>query len=878
MLTLNTFGRRFRVFPVAGLVTLALMIPPFLSLAQGEDATLYGQVKQAPDQAAIPGANISLLGTSIGTTSDSEGRFQLTHIPSGSYTLRVGFIGYEPQLLEVNLASGQRREIQVALEEKALALEGLRVTAQKRSQVAQEVPIAMTTYEGAFLQETNIFEFDALSDYVPGLQVQIQSPNNPGFVIRGITSDNGDARLEPRVSVFQDGVSISKSRGSVVEIFDMERVEVLKGPQGTLFGRGAQIGAIHLIQNKAKNQTFASLKLGYGNLNQKLLNGHVNLPLIEDKLFVRVAGILNRRDGFVRNLSGGLLNGKDTKALRTSLRYLPTRNTVADLIVNFQRDTPPGTAFRSGTYAPPGGDTSPFSFADLERGEALGLDRTVWGATLLVDHRLSQQWDLTSISAYRFFDSYEDFDGDGTRAPVLSLTEEAIGTQLSQELRLNYTGEQGFRGFGGVNIFWEDVLQATPLETDERSLFALFNPFVRADIENSPSLSEEQKALILDAVPPIPLINADGMPNLVPALPDLPSLLGPLSGFPLNPLHRESQTNFGKNYALEIFADGTYALNEKMDVTLGIRTTYENITGAIESDDSDTFGGLSFVLGNFPNNIFPPSEGRISHTETFFSAVGRLAAEYRVSELLNLFATISRGRRPNVVQVLGTEVSVLDDEIVWSYEIGGKLLSQENRLQWDVNAYYYDYRDFQTLVARLTEDQGLVFENRDVGNATALGAETSLQWVIARPVQLFANYALIHARFDEFDVDGNEQAQAGNTFRLTPRHSGSAGLNLELPWSGVGKFFLRPTYNFRSRVFFEEDNRPELSQEAYALLNVRGGFRTRNERYELALYANNLLDTQYIIDGGNIGDAFGIPTFIPGPPRLFGVQLKVALP
>lgn len=847
-----------------------------ISHAQDKKAAIFGNVRQAFTGEAIPGANINLLTTSRGATSDIEGRFLIEDIPVGKYEVRVSFIGYEPQRISLELQEGESHEIEVALQENTLALEGLRVTAQKRNQVVQEVPIAMTTYEGSFLQANNLFEFDALSDYVPGLQVQIQSPNNPGFVIRGITSDNGDARLEPRVSVFQDGVSISKSRGSVVEIFDMERVEVLKGPQGTLFGRGAQIGAIHLIQNKARNQRSASLKLGYGNLNQQLLTGHVNLPLVEDQLFVRVAGILNRRDGFIKNLSGGLLNGKDTKAIRSSLRYLPTRNTVADLIINFQRDTPPGTAFRSGTYAPPGGDTSPFSFADLEQGEALGLDRTVGGVTLLVDHRLNSQWDLTSISAYRFFDSYEDFDGDGSQAPVLSLTEEAIGNQISQELRLNYTGDQDFSGFGGVNFFWEDVLQATPLETDERSLFVLFTPFIRANVENNAALSEEQQSLILDAMPSQPLINPDGTLNQVATLPQLPSLLGPLSGYPLNPFHRESQTNFGKNYALEVFADGTYAISDKVDVTLGIRATYENITGAIETEDSDIFGGLSFVLGNSPNNFFPPSYGQISHTESFFSAVGRLAAEYRISKALNLFATLSRGRRPNVVQVLGSEVSVLNDEIVWSYEVGAKLLSEKSRFQWDINAYFYDYRDFQTLVARLTEDQGLVFENRDVGNATALGTETSLQWAISKSVQLFANYGFIHARFDEFDVDGNEQAQAGNTFRLTPRHSGALGASLQLPLKELGSLFLRPTYNFRSQVFFEENNRPELSQEAYVLLNVRGGYRTRNERYELALYANNLLDKQYIIDAGNIGDAFGIPTFIPGPPRLFGIQFQMS--
>jgi len=113
-------------------------------------------------------------------------------------------------------------------------LDGIMVSAQKREQLNKDVPIAITSYGGKFLDNTNTFEYDALSEFVPGLQIQIQSVNNPGIVIRGITSDSGDSRVEPRVSVFQDGVSISKSRGSVVELYDMERVEVLKGPQGTL--------------------------------------------------------------------------------------------------------------------------------------------------------------------------------------------------------------------------------------------------------------------------------------------------------------------------------------------------------------------------------------------------------------------------------------------------------------------------------------------------------------------------------------------------------------------------------------------------------------------------------------------------------------------
>lgn len=846
-------------------------------MAQNPGASIEGTIVQLKDGAPVPGANISLLGTSFGSISDPEGRFSIDHIPEGMYELLVSFVGYKSYTETLSLNAGEDKQLNIQLAEDILALDGLIVTAQKRSQLVQEVPIAMTTYDGSFLSETNIFEFDALSDYVPGLQVQIQSVNNPGFVIRGITSDNGDARIEPRVSVFQDGVSISKSRGSVVELYDMERVEVLKGPQGTLFGRGAQIGAIHLIQEKAQNKTSAELKAGFGNYSQYLLTGHLNIPIVKDKLFARVAGIINEREGFIENLSGGTLNGKDTKAFRTSLRYLPDRQTVVDFIFNYQLDTPPGTAFKSGTYAPAGGDTSPFTFADLERGEELGLDRTVWGGTLLVNRSLTNMWDLTSITAYRTFDSYERFDADGTAAPALWIGEEAIGKQLSQEIRVNYNNLQGFSGFGGVNFFWEDGSQATPVETDERSMYALFNPFVRGSIINNPDLSQEVKDQLLAAVPALPLVNPDGTPTLTAALPDLPQFLGPLSGIDLKPFHRESQTNFGKNYAFEIFADGTYALTDQLDVTLGLRGTYENITGAIESEDAESFGRLGFVLGNFPNNIFPPTGGRVSHTESYLSAVGRLALDYEVSEALNMFATVSRGRRPNVIQVLGTEVSVLNDETVWSYEAGAKVLSSDNRLQWDINGYYYDYSDFQTQVARLTEDQGLIFETRDVGNATALGFETATQYVVARSLQFFANYGFIHARFDDTDSEGNEQSLAGNTFRLTPKHSGSLGFNFEYPLASWGKLFFRPTYNYKSKVYFEEANQPNISQDGYGLLNVRTGIQLWRGISEVAFYMNNALDEKYLIDAGNTAEAFGIPTFIAGPPRLFGIQLSSRL-
>ena len=178
-------------------------------------------------------------------------------------------------------------------------LEAFNVSAQKRIQSVADVPVPITVYTGGFLERAGVTDFKSLAPLVPGLFIQEQSPNNPGVNIRGITTDSGDPRAETRISIFQDGVSIGRSRASVVELFDLERVEVLKGPQGTLFGRGAEIGAISFVQNKAKNASSGELTLGFGDYSERLASGHVNTVLAKDELFARFAFAYREHDGVI---------------------------------------------------------------------------------------------------------------------------------------------------------------------------------------------------------------------------------------------------------------------------------------------------------------------------------------------------------------------------------------------------------------------------------------------------------------------------------------------------------------------------------------------------------------------------------------------------
>ena len=793
------------------------------------------------------GVNILIKSLSLGTVSSENGEFIIKGIANNSYIVQVSYLGYNT--ISQNVIINDSQTIQnFILKESSYMLEGVVITSQKREQKNKDVPIAITSYGTEFIENQGTFEYDALSEYVPGFQVQIQSVNNPGIVIRGITSDSGDSRVEPRVSIFQDGVSISKSRGSVVELYDIERVEVLKGPQGTLFGRGAQIGAMHIIQNKAKNETSGAVKVGYGNFNQVLTTGYFNTPLVADKLFFRASAIYNKRDGFIKNLSGGDLSGKETLAFRTSFKYILNNNTTLDLIANWQKDTPPGTSFKSGTYAPLGGDTDPNTLADLERGENLGLDRTVYGVTAILKHELNDIWDLTSTTAYRAFDSNEAFDADGTAANALYFREISKGKQFSQEVRFNFDTDEKFRGFLGGNFFFEDGSQEVPWELDERSFAMLIlNP----------------AALVLN-----------GIPTLLPNIPNDPGVFGPIAGAPLNSFNTETNTNFGKNYSGDIFADASYDLTEKLSFTLGLRATWENINAAYQVEDAATPSNLGYLTGNYPNILFATTNGeKIKASETFLSAVGRFAVNYEINENITLFGTAAKGRRPNVISVLATETNILSDETVLSYEIGAKSLFLNNRLQFDVNAYRYNYSNFQTTIAKF-EDGNLIAVPEDSGNASSFGFEAAAQYAFSKSSSFFTNYGYIDASFDARDANGNEQALAGNTFRLTPKHSFAIGFNINPELSENLEIFFRPTYTYKSKVFFEETNLPNISQEGFGILNFRVGF-TINKMYELGFYMNNALDKKYIIDAGNVGGAFGIPTFIAGAPRFIGTQLKI---
>ena len=795
------------------------------------------------------------------------------------------------------------------------------VTAQKREQSRIEVPFALTAYTGEFLDKIGVQQFDQLSAFVPGFLVQNQSPNNPGFVIRGITSDSGDSTAEPRVSVYQDGVSISKPRGSFIELFDDSRIEIAKGPQSTLFGRGALIGAVNIIQNKADPSKFDyAARAEGGDYGYAMGEGMINLPL-NDTLAVRVSGRVKVRDGYVDNLTGGEdFNSVDTHAGRLSIGWKPNDRLRSDFIVNYESDRPSGTSFKSNTFNPTDpvtgavlGDRAPLSYqaaiaspAGFEGSSPLGLRRVVWGATEILDWRVTDQFRLSSITAYRHFQDNENFDPDGTALNIFAFAEDARDQQYSQELRLNWDGGGRWSGFVGGSVFGESGRQHVPGQIDERLALALLTGQIsRPNPQPLALLTNPQfDAALLQGLAGASRVALSGAQALAIA-----------NNLQAN--HQEQTTNFDETTSYDAFADLTFHVTPKLELSGGLRYTYDDKTSRISASELNgrsILGGVIGALGQpaavrtallgalavpgaatiptttaYPVPLFglvtQPTAGNGAKQAAGLTDDGvtfRFAARYAVSPTFDVYANYARGRRPEVLSVAAPSAPLgaarftpVSSEKVDSYEVGAKTLQLGRRLSLEGSGYFYEYNNFQTTV-----QQGTMFLTTNAGSATSYGFEGQATYKIATVADVFATYSYNHSRFG----DG---LYKGDSFRLSPDHRWSLGASLRHEALG-GLFEFTPTVTWQSKTFFDDDNDipalqvghllPDLVQDefqkAYGLVNLRLSYRPGSGPWKFEVFANNVADQRFVKDAGNTGDTFGIPTFIAGEPRFVGVAVS----
>ncbi len=814
--------------------------------------------------------------------------------------------------------------ISPVLAQSGIVSETIVVTAQKREESVLDVPLAITAVTGEFLDGTGITDLDDLSEFVPGFQVQLQAVNTPSFIIRGISSDVSEPDSEPNVSVFYDGIPASRGGGSVIELFDLERVEVAKGPQGTLFSRGASNGAVNFIMRKPSPEYEAMARVEFGNYGSERYEGVVNAPVIEDGLYVRLGAVFHQRDGFIPNEASSDQNqqGKDTLQIRGSFTALPTDDLDVTVIGFWQYDAPDPTGFK--TLVPALAEADPFlddvdPFGEYAQWPGIATKREVYGATVLANYDVSESITVSSTSGYREFQSLDRFDPDGTSIQIIDSDEDDFGRTWFQELRFTFEDEGPFSAFGGVSYYKEEAERRRLFTINQENIFA----------------------------------------NVLPILFGGAAAFPPIAGLP--PVTEDTRSN-NETSSYSVFLDGSFDITDRLTFTAGARWTTDDKELNFTSQNVESVFGPGFAfpgsllplalsdlgslgafaagdvtaLGRFvdslPANPFSPGNpvllgalrdgfgidltnpasplfalltpeqiGRLAILETnalegttggqtlttddtFSYFEPRAILEYRFMDGWLAYASYSWGIRSGGVEIEPraglTEADFsrsVDEERVTSYEIGlkGALQFDGAFVQLEGAGFYYDYEDFQTLIV-----QGGSLQNVNAGSASATGFELSANVSFDMGLDLFGNVGYLNGEFDEGStaaVLGPPIDLSGNDFRLSPDWTISGGVSysrqLTEDWAG----FVSALASYKSEHFFNAENELatesvpfDLREDGYTIVTLNAGL-VFDDTWELRGRVENLFDEEYLIDMGNTGRVLGIPTAIRGQPRLYTV-------
>jgi len=758
------------------------------------------------------------------------------------------------------------------------------VTAQKREQRIEDVPLTVSSVSGARMADLGVNSLSEVAQYIPGLQIQEQSANSPGFVIRGITSDSGSAQQGARVTVYYNGIDISRKQGAYQDLYDIERIAVVKGPQATLFGTAAAVGAISIISARPHAGTEGGVLASYGNFDRTQVSGYLNAG--SDTLAGRIAFAYKYRDGYVRNIAGDPnvpnqnqgrvdqddLNGQDQRGVRGSLRWTPGSSVTADLILTYDGQRNPGTAFKSRVFAPTGGQTGDYGAAELSGSpysaqvlgaRKLGLTRNVYDANLTIAVDVAPGISFTTVNGYRRFDAREIFDADGGPAWYLEFGEDAKGDQWSHEGRFAFDGAH-YRAAFGWNAFFENGEQRVPFSTEEGTYLAC--------------------SVAPDFAPIRQILNGAGIPTgtaCVAANGTIPATRatailsrGAATVLP----YSASFANDGRNDSYSVFADATWIPIPALELTAGARVLIEDRVSRYSSvmPDSRLLAGA----GIFTSLLAAANtKGQMFEAERSYAAIlPRFNALYRLSGEVNLYATVSKGRRSPVVQLDAQRIvplsvansgaiprlQIIPEEDVWNYE--GGIKGRVGPFTGAASVFYQRYRGFQVS----TYENGLAV-TRSAGSANNIGVELEGSLAVHRWLSLFGTFAYLDGGIADDPANG---VFAGNRFRLQPDTTASGGATLRVPVGSSATFYATPSANYRSKVYFELPNSEAISQGGYMLVNLRAGLAFGDQgRFHVGGFARNLTGKRYLIDAGNTGATFGTPTYIAGEPRFYGVEL-----
>ena len=689
------------------------------------------------------------------------------------------------------------------------------VTATKRAESLQAVPISVSAIGGDTLDRARVTNVDALVTRVANLQLtSIVGDNTPIFALRGVSMSDYSLNQASPVATYYDEVYKGNFAFLGVAMYDLERVEVLRGPQGTLYGKNTTGGAVNIISRTAKlGETNGYFNAGYGNYNRLDLNGAVNVPLGE-KAALRVAGTFARANGWFKNVVPGKANlaSVNEYAVRASLLFEPTDGLRFTLRGSTSRQHPRNY----GIFAQP----EAINRAGLGKWQiAANIDRrrlaTTHSLALTADVDLSDTLTLTSITSYDKgkLSFYEDTDGTATELLEIPYYDKA--SQFAQDLRLTSDTGGPFDFILGAYYNREKVFNSSTFEIGKD-------------------------------------IDSDGVAGI--------TANDCAVGLPLACLfnNRFDQVKT----SLAFYTDVKYALSDSLTLRGGLRYTKD------KGRQSDFEANALGVDGSLIANLIPLSRLRYSTD----NLSGKIGIDYKLPDGNLLYASMSKGYRAPSFNAQAffdpSELSIAKPEKVTSYEVGSKLQFAGRSITLNMAGFYYDYSNQQFInVDPATAAQTLL----NIDKSRIMGGEAELSVRASDMIALRAGMGLLSTKIKRGTVSGANVS--GNRLSNAPKLTFNLGADLTVMDGDAGRLSFHPDLAYQANQYFEVLNVPRLRQGSYAILSAHLDYETADGRWNASIWGKNLSNKHYFTSRVDLLAGFGFDYNHIGNPRTYGVSL-----
>jgi iron complex outermembrane receptor protein len=685
-------------------------------------------------------------------------------------------------------------------------LEEILVTAQRRESKLQDTPIAVSVFDGAEIQRERLINLSDIAAKVPSITFNQVNHSESFISIRGTTIGNDAAGIDQGVSVFIDEVPTTGFGDDSPDLYDLQSVEVLRGPQGTLFGRNVTGGAV-LIRTEPPSFTESGrATVTYGSDNLMEVQGYDTGPLVQNALAGKVAVDVRRRDDFLTNLAlHDKTYGENLGSLRGQLLWTPTSDLRVLLGGDYLDDTSAGkTQWLVGNFHPSLFPTLNYSPDDTNQGSNAHTEKKVGGLLSHVDWQLAFAT-LTSVTGYRKVDEHVHFSTSGD--PFNSIISDPVihDNQVSEEVRMTLPAGQRLTWVGGLFYLHAD----------------------RAYLQT----------VSFDAVPGTRLnaLAQFGVPSLA-------RFLSPYVNQANQHVAVDSRAAFG---------EATFEMTQKLKMAVGARYSSESKAGHTEISDT---------------SVTNPALSSGPYSKTWTALTPKALVSYTPISDVMIYASATKGFESGGYDTNGTTnvelASAYNPEYVWSYETGIKTALLDKRLQINLAVYDAEYKDLQT------RNFDPISGNIIAGNAAKArvrGGELEVEMLPVEWLTLGLSYSYTDGKYRSYLIPNAPPSpptdNSGHTIPFTPHNAANfrAETHFRAP-GGAGKIRIGADITYRSSIEFDDANdtpRFIVAKSAYhGVLNMHAIWSSNDDHAEATLWAKNLTDKRAIINNADLSNFF----------------------